>query len=273
MMIYQDFSSQMKKYVRVLAFLLLAGLTASSFAFAIYYLVSAQEMKGSHVSPQQIAVSGEGKVAAKPDIATVSASVVTQAPKVGDAQAQNSARSNKVMDFLKSNGVAEKDIKTVGYAITPQYEYGSPCPIVLGAPYARCPSGTPRIASYEVRHTIEVKIRDLAKADVVLEGVVSAGANEVSGLQFGIDDSAAVKAAARKQAIDDAEKKAEVLAQDLGIRLKRIVSFSDSGEGGPIYPYALKADMGGMTSAPSAPQVAPGEQEVRSNVTITYEFR
>lgn len=272
-MIYQDFSATTKKYVRVLAFFLLAGLTASSFALALYYLVSAKEMKGSHVSPQQIVVSGEGKVAVKPDIATVQASVVTQTPKVGDAQAQNSARSNKVMDFLKSNGVAEKDIKTVGYAIAPQYEYGSPCPVVLGAPYARCPSGPPRISSYEVRHTIEVKIRDLAKADVVLEGVVSAGANEVSGLQFGIDDTAAVKAAARKEAIEDAQKKAEVLARDLGIRLKRIVSFSDSGEGYPIYPYALKADFGGASPASSAPQVAPGEQEIKSSVTVTYEFR
>lgn len=263
----------MKKYVRGLVFVLLAGLAASSFAFALYYLVSAKEMRGSRIPTRQISVSGEGKVSVKPDIATVRAAVVTQAPKVGDAQAQNTARSNKVMDFLKSNGVAEKDIKTAGYAITPQYEYGTPCPIIFGGGDARCPSGTPKISSYEVRHTIEVKVRDLGKADAVLEGVVTAGANQVDTLQFGIDDEEAAKAAARKEAIEDARKKAKVLSRDLGLRIRHILSFSESGQGGPIFAYALKGGFGGAESAASAPQVAPGEQEVRSSVTITYEFR
>lgn len=275
-MFYQDFSIVMKKYVRGLAVLLLAGLAVSSFAFALYYLVSAKEMRGSHVPTRQISVSGEGKVSVKPDSATVRATVVTQAAKVGDAQEQNTARSNKVMDFLKSKGIAEKDIKTAGYMITPQYEYDAPsCPIILGLPSSvRCPpSGPPRISSYEVRHTIEVKVRDLSKADAVLEGVVAAGANQVDALQFGIDDEASMKAAARKAAIDDAQKKAKVLARDLHIRLKRIISFSESGQGGPIFAYALKGGFGAAESAASAPQVAPGEQEVRSQVTITYEFR
>ncbi len=262
----------MQKYVRGLAFLLLVGLAASSFAFAFYYLVSARETARSHVSIQQIAVSGEGKVTAKPDIATVSASVVTQAARVADAQAQNSAKSNRVMDFLKSKGIEEKDIKTTGYFISPQYDYSSPCPIMLGSTPVRCPSGTPHIASYEVRHTIEIKIRDLAKADDVLAGVVSAGANEVGNLQFGIDDETGIRAAARKAAIDDAKKKADILASGLGIRLKRIVSFSESGEGAPIYPLMARG-MAVESAAAPAPQVAPGEQEVRSAVTITYEFR
>ena len=272
MFLYQQFSLSMQKYVRGLAFLFLAGLAASSFAFAFYYVVSAREMSRNHLSVQQIAVSGEGKVAVKPDIATVTASVVTSAAKVGDAQAQNSTRSNKVMDFLKSKGIAEKDIKTAGYVITPQYDYGSPCPIIFGSPQTRCPSGTPRISSYEVRHTIQVKVRDLTKADAVLEGVIANGANEVGNLQFGIDDESSVIAAARKEAIEDAKKKAGVLAHDLGIRLKNIVSFSE-GEGAPVFPYALKEGLDGAASAPAAPRVAPGEQEVKSSVTITYEFR
>ena len=273
MMIYQDFSEQTKKYVRALSVILLAGLAAASFAFALYYLISAKEMRGSRLATRQISVSGEGKVSVKPDIATVRASVVTQAAKVGDAQNQNSARSGKVMDFLKSRGIEDRDIKTAGYAITPQYEYDPPCIVPFGSVPSRCPPDRPpRISDYEVRHTIEVKVRDLAKADAVLEGVVAAGANQVDALQFGIDDEEAVKAAARKEAIEDAQKKAKVLSRDLGVRLKRIISFSESGQGGPIFAYALKGGFGG-DAAESAPQVAPGEQEVRSQVTITYEFR
>lgn len=269
-MIYQDFSVSIQKYVRGIALLLLAGLTASSFAFALYYMVSAREVARSHISILQIAVSGEGKVSMKPDIARVRATVTTQGKKVGDAQLQNSTRSNAVMDFLKSQGIAEKDIKTTNYGIMPQYQYAINQPCTLdGCP----PQRPPTIVSYDVRHTIEVKIRDLKKVDAVLEGVVTSGANEVDGLQFGIDDEELIKATARKEAIQDAEKKALVLARDLGIRLKRIVSFSESGEGVPIYQYAMKASFDGAESAPSAPQVAPGEQEVRSAVTITYEFR
>lgn len=269
-MIYQDFSAPVQKYVRGIALLLLVGLVVSSFAIALYYAVSAREVARSHLSVREIAFSGEGKVSMKPDIATMRATVTTQSKKVGDGQSQNSMRSNAVMDFLKNQGVAEKDIKTASYAITPQYQYAINQPCTIGG----CPpQRPPTIVSYDVRHVIEVKIRDLKKVDAVLEGVVISGANEVDGLQFMIDDEELIKAAARKEAIENAEKKARVLAEDLGISLKRIVSFSESGEGVPIYQYGLKAALDRGESSASAPQVAPGEQEVRSTVTITYEFR
>ena len=153
-----------------------------------------------------------------------------------------------------------------------QYEYAPSCITVFGGGVSRCPPSQPKITSYEVRDTIEIKIRDLSKADDVLEGVVTSGANEVGGLQFGIDDETAVKAATRKAAIEDAKKKAKILAHDLGIRLKRIVSFSESGDGVPIYPQIFRG-AASADSVSAAPQVAPGEQEVRSQVTITYEFR
>ena len=267
---YQDLSGQGRKYVQVLAMVLLLGLVASSFAFAISYGVSAWVAASTRSTPRQISVQGEGKVAMKPDIAVFTAGVVTQAGKVGDAQKANAERSNAVLAFLKKQGVAEEDIKTVGYSINPQYQYsdgacaGGICP----------PRRPPEIVSYDVRHTLEIKARDLGKADTLLEGVVAAGANEVGSIGFQVDDKEEPKAEARRLAIEDAEKKAKVIEKDLGVRLTRITAFFESGDGGPIPFYGeARGGFGGGIAAAPAPEVAPGEQEIRSMVTITYEFR
>ena len=252
--------------------LLIVGLALSAFAFAFSYFVDGWKTATNTQIPRQINVSGEGKVAIKPDIATFTAAVVTQAGKIGEAQSENTKRSNEMLAFLKGSGVEEKDLKTIGYFINPQYQYDSkPCIQIYPSP---CPQNPPRIVSYEVRHTIEVKVRDLNKVDDLLAGVVEKGANEVSSIQFRVDDEEKVLAQARKEAIENAKTKAEILAEDLGVRLAKIVAFSESG-GGPIFTRSFEAlgkggDFGG--AAPT-PQVEPGEQEVRSFVNVVYEFR
>lgn len=259
------------RFAGYLIFLLILGLVLATFAFAYSYFVSARNESGE-ISQRQINVSGEGKVTVRPDIATFTAAVVTQAMKVQDAQSENTRRSNEVLAFLKSSGVEEKDLKTVGYHIIPQYQFDSrPCIQIYPSP---CPQNPPRIVSYEVRHTVEVKVRDLNKVDDLLAGVVDKGANEVSSINFRVDDEAKVLAEARKKAIEDATAKAEVLADDLDIRLTRIVAFSEGG--GPIFPRfeALgKGGDAGFGGALPTPQVEPGEQEIQSFVNIVYEFR
>ena len=255
---------------------LLIGIILSSFAFAFWYGISAWKITRDKTTVRQISVNGEGKVAVKPDLAMFTAGVVTDAAKVKDAQLENTRRSNAVIGFLKQKGLEEKDIKTVGYSIYPQYSYPEPCPRGLpGYESYPCPASTiPKIKSYQVRHTIEVKVRDLDKTDELLDGVISSGANEVGSVSFFVEDEEKVKVEARKKAIENAKEKAKVLAKDLGVRLGKIMSFSESGGGYPIYARTLEAFSkgGGVDSAPS-PQVEPGEQEVNSNVTITYEFR
>ena len=115
-------------------------------------------------------------------------------------------------------------------------------------------------------------MRDLNKVDDLLHGVGGAGANEVGSVSFTVEDEKMAMAEARKKAIEDAKAKAAVLAHDLGVSLKKIVGFSESS-GGPIFYAGSFESMGGAPSAPATPQVQAGEQEIRSNVTITYEFR
>lgn len=271
-----NYNLEIKKYLGWATMPLLAGIILSSFTFAFWYGVSAWKMANDKTTVRQISVTGEGKIAAKPDLAIFTAGVVTDAVKVKDAQLENTRRSNAVIGFLKQKGLEEKDIKTVGYSIYPQYSYPEPCPLGLpGYENYRCPSDkTPKIKSYQVRHTIEVKVHDLDKTDELLDGVVSSGANEVGSVSFSVEDEEKIKVEARKKAIGNAQEKATVLAKDLGVWLGKIVSFSESGGGYPIYARALEAfgKGGDAVSAPS-PQVEPGEQEIVSNVTITYEFK
>jgi hypothetical protein len=267
----QTSSSEIKKFLGGFATPLLIGAVLSTFAFAFWYGVSGWKEWRSIREPWQMSVTGEGKITARPNVAIFTASVLTQAQKVKDAQNENSRRSNAIIEFLKKNGVGEKDIKTVGYNISPQYRYYNeprclsyPCP----------PQNPPEIASYQVQHTIEVKVRDLDKADNLLDGVVASGANEIGSIRFDIDDKDALLAKARKEAIEDAKGKARVLAQDLGVRLGKIVSFSESGSPIPIFARAAAEAKGGFGGgAAPAPEVEPGEQEIRSTVTITYEFK
>ena len=228
--------------------------------------------------PRQLAVSGEGKMAVKPDIAVFAASVVNQSAKVTDAQAENTRKYNAVVEYLKKRGIAERDIKTTDYNVYPQYDYTIPPPPPCApSPSGLCPAQQirpPQISSYQVRQTIEVRVRDLGKVDDLLTGVVSAGANEVGAMSFKIDDPEPTRSAARKKAIDNATAKAAVLARDLGVRLVRIVSYTDGTNGYEPYPqtqYGATRALGIESAAPG-PQVQPGEQEITSNVSIVYEF-
>ncbi len=268
MIIYNDLAEPGKKFVRILAILLAAGLVLSSFAFAYWYFVSGWEITTDSEIPRQLNVSGEGKVTVRPDLALFTVGVVSQKNTVSQAQADNTKNSNAIISFLKEQGIEEKDIKTIVYSINPVQSFPPPCYS------ASClPITPPKIIGYEVHHSLEVKVRDLNKTDVILTGVVNKGANEVGSIQFTVDEIEKVQAEARKKAIEDAKEKAEILAQDLGVRLKRVVSFYESG--GMPYPVRLEAmgKGGGGDFGAATPQIASGEQEIRSFVNVVYEFR
>lgn len=277
MYIYQELSESQKTYARrvFLVFITLVGIFV--FVYTGYYASLWKQVRRADREPFQISVSGEGKVAAKPDVAILSATVRTEKTALKDAQKENSETSQKVVTFLKSSGVAEKDIRTSYYNISPQYQYDD-CPRIQIEIYPPVPCRSlpvPKIIGYQVTNVYEIKVRDLGKAGDILGGVVSAGANEVSGLSFMIDDEDTLKADARKEAIDDARAKAKILAKQLGVSLGRIVSFSEGGQFPPVMyerAMAVSADGKGGDTAVPVP-VEAGEQEIVVNVTIVYELK
>lgn len=225
---------------------------------------------GGVPSTNTISVSGEGEVFAFPDIATVTFTIRKQAKLVTDAQKSVTTVTDAALSFLDSQAIDEKDIKTTNYTSYPQYDYRQTIACTLDY----CPpAGTPVISGYEVVQTISVKIRDTEKVGAILDGLTSAGVNEVYGPEFTIDDQTLLEEDARKLAIEQAKEKARKLADDLDVRLVRIVSFSEGGQYTPYYSFSESASMNAMADQKSTPTLPAGENRIVSSITITYEIR
>mgnify|MGYP001567058351 CR=1 FL=1 len=218
--------------------------------------------------PNTISFSGHGEVMAVPDIANIYFTITKDDKTVKDAQAGVAVIEKKALDLLKAKGVADKDIKTANASFYPKYEYRQAVCLQGYCP----PSGKQVLVGYTASESITVKIRNTDSVGDIMQGLGITGVSDLNGPNFAIDKEDALKAQARKLAIDDAKIKAKVLAKDLGVRLGKITSFSENGN----YPimYAKSAMMDSAVGGAPAPAVIPkGENTISSDVTITYEIR
>lgn len=221
-------------------------------------------------SPNTISVSGKGEIVAKADIASLTFSVIEESPNVSDAQDRAAKKINDIINFLKRGGVEEKDIKTINYNIYPRYNY-----IKLTEKTILPPVKDNRVLiGYEVNQGIEVKIRKIDSAGTILSGIGNLGASNVSGLNFSIDEEDKLKKEARDLAIEDAKEEAKALARGLGVKLVRIINFSESGYF-PIYMEKFSADIMSMADggAGPVPEIPAGEDKIISQVNIVYEIK
>lgn len=217
-----------------------------------------------------ISVYGKGEVFAVPDIANFTFGADETAKTVAEAQKLVTDKINKGTEILKDAGVEEKDIKTVGYNIYPHYEYTQTI-----CTQFNCPPGKQIIDGYQVTQTIQVKVRDTSKAGTILGKLGAAQLNNVSGLNFTIDDEDKLLAEAKEKAIADAQEQAKKLAKDLGVRLGKVVSYYDDNP----YPYPAydqsyaKEAMSVEGIGAVVPEVPAGENQIVSTVSITYEIK
>jgi len=219
-----------------------------------------------------ITVSGEGEVLAVPDVAEFSFSVVEEKQTVEAAQEAAAKKANDVLGFLKNSGIEEKDIRTTGYNLYPRYEFQQDQIVCITFPCPQ-PPGRQVLVGYEVNQSVSVKVRDTQKAGTILAGVGERGATNIGGIFFTIDDEDELKREARKEAIDDAKDKAKALADDLGVDLVRVVSFSDNGSPTPFFARGMGGDFAFEESAKIAPEIPVGENTITSFISITYEIR
>lgn len=229
---------------------------------------------GGVSATNMISVSGEGEVFAAPDIATVSFTVREEAKKVVDAQTKVSIKVKAALAGVRKLNVEEKDIKTANYSSYPMYEYRE-MKIECTASYCP-PQGKRILVAYEVSQTVTITVRNLDNASAIVDVLAQADVVETQGPNFAIDKEDELKAKARKQAIEKARAKAEVLAKDLGVSLVRVVSFSEDGRGysyGPMEEMAFAKNSIGGRGATPAPEIPKGEEKITSNVTVTYEIR
>jgi len=219
---------------------------------------SFNEMENRPGQQNTISVAGQGEVFAKPDIAQISLSVEKEAVSLIDAQKRATEAINEVIAFLKNSGIEDKDIKTTNYSIYPRYDYLQKMGRVL--------------RGYVVNQTLEIKIRKIDEAGKILAGAIFAGANQVGGINFTVDDIEAIKRQARQEAINDAQTKAKQLAKDLGIKIVHLVNFSETGNNG-IVPVYMKSETSGMGGGGEVPEVPSGENKITINVNLTYQIK
>ncbi len=263
-----DLDDRIKKYLKITGIFIMLVLSYTALSFAASYSRSIDP-----ASLRSFSVSGEGKVVSIPNVAQFSFSIVTEGGvNVAELQKENTNKANKVIDFVKSNGVEEKDIKTQNYNIEPRYQYFSCNNRILTSEPKPCPPS--EIVGYTIRQTLFVKIRDFDKTGDILSGVVISGANNISSLSFTIDDEKAVQKEARNVAIKEARDKAKEIAKAAKFRLGDIISINE-GFSSPIVRYGIGGEtaMSFKDTGALAPSIEPGSQDVVINITIQYEIR
>jgi uncharacterized protein YggE len=254
------------KLNQLLITLALIGIVFALGAYS-YVILKQQAQWGGLMT---INVTGTGEVTAKPDVAQFSFSVRGEGADSSAAQTASAEKINAITAYLKANGIEEKDVKTEGYTLNPKFKYEQK-PCLFGS---YCPSGEQIADGFEVYQSITVKVRAIDTAGTLLAGVGEKGATDISGLNFTVDNDDAVKTEARKLAIKDAQAQAEVLAESLGVKIVKMVSYNEDSPISPMYEGGMM-DMAMSAKVESAPtpEVPVGESKTVSNVTITYEIK
>lgn len=231
-----------------------------------------QSYSDAQPSKRTFNVSGEGKVVAIPDIAQLTFSVITEGGKnLSNLQKDNTAKMNAITDLLKNKKIDVKDIQTRDYSINPRYQYFNCNPPRIDGASSVCPP--PEINGYTISQTVLVKIRNLDSIGDIVSGAVEKGANNVSGPEFTIDDPTLLEHKALTEAIGKAKEKASKLSSTAGYRIGKLISISEESDRPSPYPMTAAYGMGGgAAEMKSAPSIQAGSQEVKVNVTLTYEI-
>jgi len=202
-----------------------------------------------------LSVSARGEAQRVPDVATLSAGVVTEAADANAALRANAERMNQLMAAIREAGIAERDIRTSGLNVSPQYSRGD---------------GQPRsISGYQAQNTVNLKVRDISNLGEVIDALVASGANQVYGPNFEIGEPDEAYDEARRAALETARARAELYAGALGMRVSRIVSIS---EGGGFMPPPMPMGMRAMSTAAESSPVSPGESTLSVNLDVVFEL-
>ena len=223
-----------------------------------------------------LVVSGEGQSRQVPDLAIFSAGVVTQGKTGGDALAANATRMDEVIKALKRTGIGDRDIQTSALSLQPQYsnpeQEAQLRARMTREPYvAPVQPEPPRIIGYEARNNVQVRVRKLGEMGRIIDTLVSAGANQVDGPSFTLDDPKAALDEARVAAVKDAHSRAELYARAAGLRISRTISISEGGGYYPVQPIMVTGRMAGAPPPPPPPSpVAPGELTLGATVSVQF---
>lgn len=221
--------------------------------------VAAQE---PHVSVPAVqgtllTVSAEGLSEGRPDMATINLGVTTEGQSAQAALQENARRMQALTQALRRAGIAERDIQTSNVSVYPQQQYRE--------------GQTPLITGYQANNSVTAKVRNIDNTGRIIDAAVNAGGNTVNGVSFSYQDPDAQLDAARRDAVAEARRRAELYASALGMRVHRIVAVQEGGGYAPPVPMPMAARMEAADGA-STP-ISPGQIETRVSVGVTFELR
>lgn len=214
--------------------------------------------------PRTISVAGVGEIASAPDVAEINAGVATRAETASAALAANSQAMNAVFEALKARGVAAKDIQTTQLRVDAEYSQPKPG----RAQPTDAAEFVPRLIGYRVSNQVQVTSRQIPKLGELLDTLVLSGANQINGIAFRVDEPAKLLDEARKKAVADAKRKAQMLADESGVILGPPRTIRETGGAMPM-PRPM---MMSMRSDRMAAPIAGGEQELTVTVDVIYEI-
>jgi uncharacterized protein YggE len=217
-------------------------------------VLSLLSMPALAAEPATLTVTGTGAASAAPDTATIRIGVETQGDTAAAALDANSAQAAALIAEAKARGVESRDIQTSGLSLYPVYDQRSPDR-----------NEAPMIAGYNVSNEVAIRLRDMASVGETLGALVGAGANQMRGITFEIEDDTALLDEARKLAVVDARRKAEVYATAAGVKLGAIQSISEAGESAPHPGGPMMRSM----AADSVP-VEAGENALSVSVQVVW---
>ena len=219
-------------------------------------LIAAMSALPALADEGKIVVTGEGRVDSAPDLATISVGVSTQAATAAEALSANNAKLATVLERLKTSGVEGRDLQTSGLSLGPRIEYNSA-------------TNQPKVVNYEASNMLTVRVRELSALGTILDQTVADGANVFNGLEFSLADPQPALDEARKLAVKDARRKAEMMAEAAGVKLGKLMTLDEGGRDRPVPMMRMQA----VAASAEAVPVAEGEVSYTVSVTAVWEIK
>ena len=232
---------------------LLLGVSLPAAATAQTTVTQVQTISGTRLD-----ISATGEVTRVPDIAVISAGVVTRSTTATGALEENAARMERVREAIRRAGIADRDIQTSNISLNPEYRYQENQP--------------PQLVGYTASNSLSIRFRDIRATGRILDALVAQGANQINGPTLTIDKPEEALDEARTQALSKGRARAELYARALGMRVVRLLSVSESGGYAVPPPMPMMAEAR-MAARGAATDIEPGEQKVQITLAMTFELR
>lgn len=242
---------------RPLHLLTWSALAAIAVAVALPTGVSAQEPE-----VPRLHVRGQGSVSVRPDVANVTMGAVVRRESAGEAFDQANALIAELNQFLRAQGVPERDVTTRQFSLSPEF----------GRPQGDAPAP---IVAWRAVNLLSIRLRDFGRIGAIIDGAARVLGNDaqISGITFTIEDTDAIATQARNQAIANARERAQQIAAAAGVRLVRILSITETSAPPPTPVARPAAPAPAGVAASQVAEVAPGEQNLIVTVEIVYEIQ